>query len=276
MGLASWFNSKLPAWMSRQPVLPPEARRALKDEIRIPIRDSFNTVRGWRWLGITYEVAGGDPYKDPAITSAIRIFDPDMIPMTVRESFLSPADEGAPRTEVFVRHALGRYIATPHYQHEPFACSTPPGYTGKIPNQIDLVWCGKVFGQYDPRGRDLPGPFLPWDWRLHDFVQAAWNWHKNHTVEEMKRRFIHEPIERQEAAFKKRREEQLYQLRDIQKFVTKLLSRLGEPEIFAYFKGGKFERKRPRAMVQVPKQPTPLPKGTLLDAVGTPMMPSTK
>lgn len=262
MGLGNWLGSKLPSWVRRQPSLTPEARRELQQEYQIPLRDGFNQVRGWRDLGIVYEIAGGDPYKDPAITAAIRVFDPDMIPMTIRWTFLSPADAGQAKTETFVRHAIGRYISTPHYQHEPLPVVLPPLYAGPVPNQIDLVWSGELFGMRDPRGRDLPGDFLPWDGRLLKFMEQAFHWNRAHTVAEKKKHFIHDPLERAAKQSAKNREEQHYINQDIRAYVEKQLAKLGEPELKAYFLGGKFKKKARPLQIAVPGAPkeTPRPK----------------
>jgi hypothetical protein len=260
MGLGSWVSSKLPAWVRRQPLLTPEVREELKQEYQIPIRDSFHTVRGWRDLGIVYEVAGGDPYKDPVVTRAIHTFDPDVIPMTVRWTFMEAAP--STRTETFVRHALGRYIASPHYEHAPLPVVLPPLYVGPVPNQIDLIWSGELFGMKDPRGGDIPGDFLPWDSRLVAFYQRAYSWHKNHTVAEMKEHFVSEPLKKAAKVSAARRAEELYKLNDIRAYVSKLLSRLGEPELKAYFMGGKFQKRPRAATIVVPGQPREAPRPT--------------
>ena len=221
----------LPSWVvnqpRRQPVLPTVTR---------PVRDSFYSAPGWRELDMEFSCCEGEYPRDPAVTRAIRTFDPDMIPLWVRWVFLSPQETGAPYVEVFGRHAIGRWVKNPHYLHEPLRVLTPFHWRGPTPNQVDLI----LEGVPDPRAADLPGAFVPWDWRLYYFLRKAYTDHRS--AKELAKQFVHDPAEAQRRAQEQVRAEFEYRQRDLQRYAQKQLDKVSEVEAREFFTGGKFEQ----------------------------------
>lgn len=164
----------------------------------------------------------GEYPRDPAITRAIRAFDPGIIPLWCRWIFLSPHDTGEPKIEVFGRHAIGHY--NPYSGKECFG-SGP----GRKPNVLDVIWEGSLMGLPDPRAGDLPGLYLPWDASLVGFLQAA-DAHNMSIIERVEK-FVRGPVAEQTRLKIRRREEREYINADLRRFANKMLERVGTPDM---------------------------------------------
>lgn len=254
------MSQKLPGWVKRQPKLPPGMRQALNHEIDIKLRNGPREVRGPREIDITYTM-GEEPgaERDPVVVAAIRRFDRDFIPLWGRYTYVIQNDTGTPSMVTFGRHVIARYIANPKTPLQPFTVQRVEGLIGPSPNQIEMIWDGRIFNQHDPRGRELPGDYLPFDWRLYHFMQAAWNFKQNNTPTELKQKLIWGPQEALRARQMRSRQNQRELNAMLQKDVNKLLSRVSELEMKEYFSGGKFNGKPPKALVDMGVRVVPAP-----------------
>ncbi len=188
-------------------------------------KDSPHTAPGWRFLGIEYTAIDDPAYpKDPAVTEALRRIDQGkgvLVPLWARWKFLSPRGQGTERVVVFGRHAIGRYINDPRSWRAPFPCEMPPNADFQAPNQLDR----DLLGAPDPTASDLPGAYVPWDWRL------VYEPHARMSAKDLKKKYIEDVIARREEAMRKAVEEEGYIRRQFQPFWDKLLGRVSEVEL---------------------------------------------
>lgn len=227
-GVPSWVHQAEARRRARVASLQAAADAA---KISVPVRDSFHTAPGYREIGMEFTTGEGESFRDPAVTKAIRVFDPTMIPVWVRWAFLSPSDTGEPKLVVFGRHGIARYVEDPHGELPPFPIIRSLYYDGPLPNKLELI----LEGEKDPRYSDLPGKFVPWDWALHARLRAAYNvW----SVREAKRKFVTEVLEARERAAEKRRAEEAYVRADLDRYATRKLEQVSEVEMKERFLGG--------------------------------------
>ena len=258
----------LPAWATQRRPLPPGVREALNQEIAIPLRTSPEQIRGPREIDIQYSM-DPDPgcERDERVTAAIRKFDPNMVPLWGRYTFIIDNLSGTREMVTFGRHVVARHIASPKTPLMPFGIVLGASYTGPIPNYIELIWDERIFGKHDPRGRELPGEYLPWGWRLYKFAQEAWNFKQNNSVAKLKEELIVKPQKALAAAAQKRREAQLDINRQLRKDAQKILDKLSEVEVKEYMLGGYRKRKAPKVYSKMPSVDSSL--GKLLDHMPT-------
>jgi hypothetical protein len=123
-------------------------------------------IVGWREVGQFFSLSDPCLYpRDPAVTAAIRTFDPDMIPMWVSWVFLPDVKDAASHRPLVVgRHAIGHYSAFRPDEFHSTPILVPPNYFGPIPNHLDLILEN---GPGERPDAPLPGPFEPWDWKLY-------------------------------------------------------------------------------------------------------------
>jgi len=106
--------------------------------------------------------------KDPAVTRAVREFDPGIIPIWRVQRW-----EGLPgfSGEVsLVHHGIGRYYPFPRQIRKPFYVAMPAAADHPTPNFLDAV-----FEDTDtvPYFRGGPGEFVPWDWRVYYWCRRS-------------------------------------------------------------------------------------------------------
>lgn len=191
------------------------------DGLALNIGDTPYSAPGWREIGQEFTTGEGEYGRDPAVTRAIRAFDPGIIPLWCRWVFLSPQDTGEPKIEVFGRHAIGRYrefSSAEQFGHRGL------GYTGPLPNILELI----LEGDPDPRAGDLPGAYVPWDWQLVGYLRELYT---ESSAEERKQKFVRNPIADQIRRREKMREEREYVLEDIRRFADRKLEGVGTPDI---------------------------------------------
>lgn len=129
-------------------------------------RFALRDVVGWREVGQHFTLTDPCLYpRDPAVTAAIRVFDPDLIPMWVSWVFLPDvADASSHEPLVVGRHAIGYYEPLKPNQFSQHPIYVPPSYSGPVPNRLELILeNGPGVRAESP----LPGPFEAWDWKLY-------------------------------------------------------------------------------------------------------------
>lgn len=180
--------------------------------LKVPIRDSFHKAPGYREIGWLCQVIPDAMYPwDPDAVRRIREFVPDVVPLWVQWIFLSPADTGAPKVTVFGRHALGRSVEQRGWL-PPFKVAMPSSWPGLRFRRPNLFWFLHEGENRDPRYRDLPGSYLPFDDTIVDRAWRSWAGGQNMTDKEYRellRRDLLEPAERREKKKEKAEEERV-------------------------------------------------------------------
>lgn len=250
---------KLPAWARSRRPLPPGVRAALNQEIGIPLRTSPDMIRGPREIDITYSYSP-DPgcERDERVTAAIRRFDPDLVPLWGRYTFVIDNLSGTKEMVTFGRHVIARRVPSPKNPLEPLKVVCTADYNGPVPNLIELIWDTRVFGQHDPRGKELPGEYLPWNWRMYKFAQEAWNFKQNNTVKQLKEKLVWKPQEVLAKAREARRKKQIELNAQLRKDAQKLLDKLSEVEVKQHMLYGHM---KPRSTKVYSKMPSLDSKG---------------
>jgi hypothetical protein len=200
--------------------------------ITAPIRDSFHTAPGYRELSVEYSCIPDPLYPwDPAVLKAIWTFDPRVVPLWVRDVYLSPADTGEPEVVVFGRHGIGITIDNPSTQPTPMPCTMPSmpcqGVSFKAPSTVILVWHSGLFG-YTQQHVDLPGEYMPFDMGLYHYLRASYL--DNATSKDV----IYDVVEGQRLRHEKLKqrinEELEYRMKDVGQYADKQLEKVSEQD----------------------------------------------
>jgi len=123
---------------------------------------------GWR-------IAGDDVYtcvapagfdKDPAVTEAIRSFDPEMVPAWRIQLWHPPGSDALVRS---VHHGIMRHYPFPRNLRQRFHVELPQGWIGPEPNFLD------VFFSDDEKTNHIgPGAYMPWDWSVYRYCRGQY------------------------------------------------------------------------------------------------------
>lgn len=156
-----------------------------KMAISVPLGSGDYDAPGYLHIGYTYSCVPDAAYPwDPAVLAAIREIVPDAMPLIIRSvwQWSNYAEHGhLDPPLVLMRHGIGRAIRDPYFHPHDFLCEMPtapiPGLCipGRDiadcrPNYIETNWQD---ADLKPYGFDLPGAFLPFDWRLFQRYRIA-------------------------------------------------------------------------------------------------------
>jgi hypothetical protein len=142
---------------------------------------------GWRdWRGKTFvvpaarprdgwRVAGDDLYtcvappgfeKDPAVTEAIRSFDPAIIPAWRIQLWHAPESDATLRV---VHHGIMRHYPYPRWLRRRFHVELPQCWEAPEPNFLDVFF-------EDDHTTNYVGPsaYIPWDWQVYRYCRAQY------------------------------------------------------------------------------------------------------
>lgn len=118
----------------------------------------------------SYQLVAPDAYscvpvpgyeKDPAVTRAIREFDPGAVPIWRIQLWTFP---GSSRVEQVVHHGIARYYPVPRYVRRHFHVEMPASDHSDPPNFLDAILEDQAVEEYRRGG---PGGHLPWDWSVY-------------------------------------------------------------------------------------------------------------
>lgn len=199
--------------------------------VSVPIRDSADYARGWKFLGEWYSCIPDVAYPwSPVIVHAIREFCPDVMPITIRTAWQSSRLDGEPHTMVLVRHGIARYIRDPIMPVHNFDCAMPStpiagGVKLRKPNFIELNWYDR---HVRPWGYDLPGAYLPFDWELYDSLRAAYV--DNLSARELTEKLVAPAEAKKKEAAAASADQRAYVNRDIQDYATRKMETLSDSE----------------------------------------------
>jgi len=127
------------------------------------------TDKGWIWRSERISALAPPGYDaDPAVTAAIRSFDPGVIPIW-RIAVYIPPGEKQPRQ--FVHHGIGRHY--PFFKHlrKPFQVEMPAGADFPEPNFLDAIFEDVYSARYMLSG---PGDFMPWSWDTYRWCRTKY------------------------------------------------------------------------------------------------------
>lgn len=181
---------------------------------------------------------------DPAVTEAIREFDPGILPMWRVQLWRFP-DGYECRV---VHHAIARYFPLPRYLRRKFHVEMPMDARHPTPNVLDAVL------EYDETlqfKRGGPGDYVPWDWSLYRWCRFQYDkttveaWIKRH--ERRMARIAKEQADHQE--------ELAYRKKQIEPWLEKKLGDISNREWAEYFAAMNAKapelRRRPGPMVDL-------------------------
>lgn len=123
----------------------------------------------------TWRVAGDDVYtcvcppgyeKDPAVTEAIREFDPEIIPAWRIQLWHPPGETSVLKV---VHHGIMRHYPYPRFLRQQFHVELPQGWLGPQPNFLDVF-----FDDEEQTNFIGPPAYLPWDWHVYRYCRANW------------------------------------------------------------------------------------------------------
>jgi hypothetical protein len=184
--------------------------------------------------------------KDPAVTKALREFDPELIPMWRIQLWRFP-DGSQVRA---VHHVIGRYFPVPRYMRRRFHVGMPMDARRKVPNFLDAVLEYDDTLQFRQGG---PGDYVPWDWALYRWCRFQFDkttveaWERRHEVREQRIAKAQADHQAELAYRKKQIEPYLQRLadslsdRDWKEYMAAVWENPGNPEI----------RRKPKTMIVV-------------------------
>lgn len=187
--------------------------------LSVRLRDSPETVRGWRLVALRFSTIPDPCYPpDWAIIRAAQESDPDLRYLCCRWIFKPEAARADGSQErVFTRHALGRYVKHPASDKELFFVERAADDHEPAPNQLD-----RILPDFD---NEIVPPYAPltWDVAWHPWVQLS--------AAQFRERYIEAPKRKHEAEKRAVQEEMAGRRKEAQKFWDKCLETVSDSEI---------------------------------------------
>lgn len=156
--------------------------------------------------------------KDPAVTAAIREFDPGVIPFWRLQRWDHSGEE-----LVVVHHGLARYYPYPRHLRRHIHFEMPALPDHEVPNFLDAVFEDQNDLQYLRGG---PGGYIPWDWRVYQWCRKQFD--------ALTAKAFDEIIERRkarEAAIRKAHFEEIeYRKKQIEPYLLRQAERLSDSD----------------------------------------------
>jgi hypothetical protein len=123
---------------------------------------------GWRVAGDEVFTCVAPPgfEKDPAVTEAIRSFDPGIVPAWRIQLWHPPGEDLVVKV---VHHGILRHYPFPRQIRAPFHVELPQGWDGPEPNFLDVFFD-------DDRATNFVGPagYIPWGWSVYRYCRAQY------------------------------------------------------------------------------------------------------
>ena len=100
-------------------------------------------------------------------------------------------------------------------------------------------------GEIDIENSDLPGAYVPWDWNLYHDLKAAVERSARMTTRDLKEHYLYAPRRRQLEEQAKKDAHYEYIMKDIGKFVDRMMEETSDRELELYFgRGAKYAPKK--------------------------------
>lgn len=223
---------KQPAWV-REVVA--RQRQQMRNLDNGPVMSMPMQQRAPGWLLLKTEIScipdAAYPWN-PEVVKAIQGITKDIVPIWIKRVYRSPYDEAQQEEVVIGRHGLGQ--RTYYSPVIPFSCPMPSGYSFTKPNSI--YW--EPWGEADKRARDLPGAYVPFDWRFYKHVK---NNFKDFDLKAYKEQIMQQLYEHEQGQ-QKNKDEMARMRAELDKYVSRKLETCSETEMKEFFLG-KFYKK---------------------------------
>lgn len=168
------------------------------------------------------------PWDKSVVREILRWSGGNIVPIWVKRVYRTPFNEAGVDHVVFGRHGLGQ-LGTLHSPLQNFPCSMPVGARFKRPTHIYWV----PWGEADPRARDLPGAYIPFDSRFLKYVKDNY---REPDIEAIKIQ-IEARYDLHEANLQKAKLQHDQMAADIRKYAAKKLQTVSDSELKEYFLG---------------------------------------
>ncbi len=157
--------------------------------------------------------------KDPAVTAAIRAFDPGIIPFWRVQRWL--LDDGLER--LVVHHGIARYYPFPRHLRRHIHFEMPAVPTHETPNFLDAVFEDQTTVEFYRGG---PGAYVAWDWLVYAWCRKQFD---RMTVEAFDK--ITERRKAREAEIRKKWLEDIeYRKKQLEPYLLRQAERVSEAE----------------------------------------------
>jgi hypothetical protein len=156
------------------------------------------------------------------VLDAIKEFWPTGIYMQRQWVYLHPVTE---QPVLFVRHAFGERVWTPHAQRKPFPVDMPVDADFPAPNMIAFTWRGPE----DPALPAHVGTYLPLDWTAYSYMRFIYDDRRSPT--ERYRQTIEKQEEARLRAEESAADDLAYVHREFSRYAERRLSELSDVEI---------------------------------------------
>lgn len=188
--------------------------------------------------------------KDPAVTAAIHVFDPGMIPIWRVQLWRFPGSTEVTRV---VHHGIGRYYPVPRYIRKPFRVELPADAHSEPPNFLDAILEDDSTLQYKKGG---PGGYIPWDWHLYRWCRGMFD---QMTVEKWEDR-QRKREDRRQVEIARSLEEIEYKRKQIEPYLMKKAAEISDGDWSRYLEyawgiGKKDKLKAPKPYVFLGRSP---------------------
>ena len=123
----------------------------------------------WQWKAERITCVAPPGYEaDPAITAAIRTFDPGLIPIWRVSLWVAPDGQDVK----LVHHGIGRHYPFPRNIRRQFRVEMPATADFAAPNFLDAIFEDNYSTSFTRGG---PGTFIPWDWKVYRWCREQFD-----------------------------------------------------------------------------------------------------
>lgn len=185
--------------------------------------------------------------KDPAVTAAIREFDPGMIPIWRIQLWHSPWSKVPERV---VHHGIGRYYPIPRLMKRELQIEMPADADFPAPNFLDAILEDSDTIMFRMGG---PGLYIPWGWNVYYWCR----WQFDRITTEKWEAAIDRRKARSAALSRQWQEEIDYRRKQIEPWILKRLESVSDADWEEYLKlawGGRpegFSLRKKKVMVDL-------------------------
>lgn len=212
----------------------------------------------WRWRAERITCVAPPGFEiDPAVTAAIREFDPGLIPIWRVSLWVDPS--GIERK--LVHHGIARRYPFPRHVRRPFRVEMPVASQSEVPNFLDAIFEDNYSDAYKMGG---PGDYIPWDWGVYRWCREQFDRIKEKTYLKLLRKRM-DLIERLQ---KEHAEDLEYRKKQIEPWILKQLEKVSDDD---WRKLAEWHAAREKAMKEglpMPTRRTPKPMVAVGKAAG--------
>lgn len=177
-------------------------------------------MNAWQWKAEHITCVAPPGYEaDPAVTAAIREFDPGLIPIWRVSLWVDPYG----KLTRLVHHGIGRCYPFPRQLRRPFRVEMPSDSDAPAPNFLDAIFEDNYSDAFLTGG---PGTYIPWDWDIYRWCRKEFD----RLRLENYLKLLRGRIAFNEKVQKDHEEEMEYRKQQIEPWILKQLERLSEKD----------------------------------------------